>query len=142
MKHTAVLKASSEQSDGLQTAMWHLLPIPEAVWQLQTDGERGLIQAEGTRRLAQYGPNSLSQAHARSALAIFLAQFRSLIVALLVTATGAQSEMGKIGILIDEATSRATPLEQKLARPRSAAVELVKVIQRFTARSIRTSART
>lgn len=34
----------------------------------------------------------------------------------LVTATGAQSEVGKIGILIDEAITRATPLEQKLAR--------------------------
>ncbi len=35
---------------------------------------------------------------------------------LLVTATGAKSEMGKIGTLIDEATTRSTPLEQKLAR--------------------------
>lgn len=35
---------------------------------------------------------------------------------LLVTATGAQTEVGKIGILIDEAITRATPLEQKLAR--------------------------
>ncbi|MEQ1771895.1 MAG: cation-transporting P-type ATPase, partial [Devosia sp.] len=35
---------------------------------------------------------------------------------LLVTATGAQSEVGKIGILIDEAMTRNTPLEQKLAR--------------------------
>ena len=35
---------------------------------------------------------------------------------LLVTATGAHSEVGKIGILIDEAITRATPLEQKLAR--------------------------
>jgi len=35
---------------------------------------------------------------------------------LLVTATGAQTEVGKIGILIDEAVTRATPLEQKLAR--------------------------
>ncbi len=35
---------------------------------------------------------------------------------LLVTATGAQSEVGKIGILIDEAMARATPLEKKLAR--------------------------
>ncbi len=35
---------------------------------------------------------------------------------LLVTATGAQTEVGKIGILIDEATTRDTPLEQKLAR--------------------------
>ena len=35
---------------------------------------------------------------------------------MLVTATGAQTEVGKIGALIDEAVTRATPLEQKLAR--------------------------
>ncbi len=35
---------------------------------------------------------------------------------LLVTDTGTQTEVGKIGILIDEATTRATPLEQKLAQ--------------------------
>lgn len=35
---------------------------------------------------------------------------------LLVTATGAQSEIGKIGVLIGEVTTRATPLERKLDR--------------------------
>ncbi|MGL4513573.1 MAG: cation-translocating P-type ATPase [Lacipirellulaceae bacterium] len=34
---------------------------------------------------------------------------------LLVTATGSQSEVGKIGVLIDAAITRATPLERKLA---------------------------
>ncbi len=35
---------------------------------------------------------------------------------LLVTATGSGTEVGKIGVLIDEATTRATPLELKLAQ--------------------------
>ncbi|MEP7347628.1 MAG: HAD-IC family P-type ATPase, partial [Gemmatimonadaceae bacterium] len=35
---------------------------------------------------------------------------------LLVTATGVATEMGKIGVLIDEAKSNDTPLEKKLAR--------------------------
>jgi Ca2+-transporting ATPase len=35
---------------------------------------------------------------------------------LLITATGAQTEVGKIGSLIDGTITRATPLEQKLAR--------------------------
>lgn len=35
---------------------------------------------------------------------------------LLVTATGPQTEVGKVGILIDEATTRETPLEQKLTQ--------------------------
>ena len=35
---------------------------------------------------------------------------------LLVTAIGSETEVGKIGVLIDEATTRATPLELKLAQ--------------------------
>jgi len=95
MKHTVVSKTSNGPSDGSQTAIWHLLPIPEAVVTLQADAERGLSQAEVTRRLAHYGPNSLSQASERSALSILLAQFRSMIVALLVTATVIAFAMGE-----------------------------------------------
>ena len=47
---------------------------------------------------------------------------------LLVTATGAQSEVGKIGILIDEAITRATPLERKLARLGHLLIGLVLVL--------------
>ena len=47
---------------------------------------------------------------------------------LLVTATGAQSEVGKIGILIDEAIIRATPLERKLARLGHLLIGLVLVL--------------
>ncbi len=78
----------------LGSATWHMLSIAEAIETLQTDGERGLSPAEVTRRLAQYGPNSLSQARERSALSILLAQFRSLIVALLVAATVIAVVMG------------------------------------------------
>ena len=66
---------------------WHTLPLAEAFRQQHTDPVRGLTQAEAARRLVRHGPNALAQAHARSALAIFLAQFHSLIVALLVAAT-------------------------------------------------------
>jgi len=47
---------------------------------------------------------------------------------LLVTGTGAQTEMGKIGILIDEATGADTPLERKLARLGRALVGIVLVM--------------
>ena len=47
---------------------------------------RGLTQAEAARRLALYGPNTLSQATVRSTFSILFAQFCSLIVALLVAA--------------------------------------------------------
>ncbi|MEO8496772.1 MAG: HAD-IC family P-type ATPase [Planctomycetota bacterium] len=72
-----------------------MLPLAEAFERLQTDGERGLSQSEVTRRLAQYGLNTLSQALERSALSILLAQFRSLIVALLMAATAIAVAMGE-----------------------------------------------
>jgi P-type Ca2+ transporter type 2C len=47
---------------------------------------------------------------------------------ILLTATGSQSEVGKIGSLIDEAISRSTPLEQKLAKLGRLLVFLVLVL--------------
>ncbi len=74
---------------------WHVLPVDAVKDRLQTDVAKGLTQAEGARRLAMYGPNILAQAHQQSTLAIFLAQFRSLIVALLVAATVIGFAMGE-----------------------------------------------
>ena len=73
---------------------WHVLSLETVKDRLKTDMTRGLTQSEATRRLAQYGPNILAQAAERSTLAIFLAQFRSLIVALLVAATAIAFAMG------------------------------------------------
>jgi len=66
---------------------WHVLSCEAAKDSLQSDVTRGLTQIEAARRLAQYGPNTLAQAQQRTTLSILLAQFRSLIVALLVAAT-------------------------------------------------------
>ena len=73
---------------------WHVLPIEAVTVKLQTDGVRGLTQVEAARRLAQYGANTLAQAQQRSTLLILIAQFRSLIVALLVAATVIALAMG------------------------------------------------
>ena len=66
---------------------WHVLSFEAAKDSLQSDVTRGLTQIEAARRLAQYGPNTLAQAQQRTTLSILLAQFCSLIVALLVAAT-------------------------------------------------------
>lgn len=65
---------------------WHTLSVKEAGERLHCDLAQGLANAEAARRLVHDGFNLLPQARGRSALAIFLAQFRSLIVALLVVA--------------------------------------------------------
>ncbi|MFT7640960.1 MAG: Ca2+-transporting ATPase, partial [Pirellulaceae bacterium] len=72
---------------------WHALSCEAVKDSLQTDVDRGLTQ------MAFLG-TTITDGRGR----------------LLVTATGAETEVGKIGILIDEAMTRATPLEQKLAR--------------------------
>ena len=75
--------------------MWHSLSLDEASDRLQSDVTQGLTQAEADERLAKYGANSLTQSHQRSTLDILLAQFRSLIVALLVVATVIAFTMGE-----------------------------------------------
>src|SRR5688572_27773339 len=66
---------------------WHTLPVDEVARLLGTDPDRGLASAEAARRRERFGPNALARAKGRSALAIAAAQFKSLIVALLLAAT-------------------------------------------------------
>jgi len=93
-KRPANAQSREEGGSPSQLEAWYAVPIAEAFQRQQTDASKGLTQAEAARRLAQYGPNTLAQAHQRSTLAIFLAQFQSLIVALLVVATVIAFAMG------------------------------------------------
>ena len=98
---TASKKQSGDSrlSDALaptpQWQRWYVLPLAEVVVRLQTDATHGLTQDEAARRLIQHGPNTLPQAEQRSVWSILLAQFRSLIVALLVAATAIAFAMGE-----------------------------------------------
>jgi P-type Ca2+ transporter type 2C len=65
---------------------WYLLAPNQIAPQLYSDAEYGLSQVEAEKRLQQYGTNKLTSAPQRSALAIFAAQFKSLIVVLLIAA--------------------------------------------------------
>ena len=74
--------------------IWHVLTFEAVTEFLHSDVVHGLTQIEATRRLAQNGPNTLAQALERSAFSILVAQFSSLIVVLLVAATGIAFAMG------------------------------------------------
>jgi len=78
-----------------QAEAWHTLPLDAVTHRLRTDATRGLTNAEAARRLALSGPNTLAQAHGRSALAIFAHQFTSLIVVLLIAATAVAFALGE-----------------------------------------------
>lgn len=62
---------------------WHLLNAQEALLTLKSSKRRGLASSLALERLNQYGPNRLPEALPRSALSIFLNQFKSLPVVLL-----------------------------------------------------------
>jgi Ca2+-transporting ATPase len=79
---------------------WHALPIDEVSRRTHTEPGRGLSGAEVARRLTQHGPNALTETAARSLLAIVGDQFKSLIVVLLLAATG-------VALVLDEAVEAA-----------------------------------
>lgn len=68
-------------------SLWHTRSIEDVVQQFQSNPTVGLTQADAERRLADHGPNALTQAEGRSLASIVIAQFRSLIVVLLAAAT-------------------------------------------------------
>ena len=74
---------------------WHTLPVEEAARRLRTDVTRGLSTAEVSLRYTHYGPNTLADIKGRSTLAIFVHQFRSLIVVLLLAAGGVAFALGE-----------------------------------------------
>ncbi|HEX7976790.1 MAG TPA: cation-transporting P-type ATPase, partial [Anaerolineales bacterium] len=71
------------------------LPISQAYWSEPPDqlaarlgsGPQGLSAAEAARRLAQVGPNLLQEREKATALGLFLNQFKSPIILILLLAT-------------------------------------------------------
>jgi Ca2+-transporting ATPase len=73
---------------------WHMLSVEETAERLRTNLARGLTRAEVAQRFAQQGPNALTGVKQRSPLSIFIHQFRSLIVMLLLAAGGVALALG------------------------------------------------
>jgi len=92
---TADTHTDDGRTPSAQTEVWHTLQIDDVGQRLKTDATRGLTNVEASKRLASYGPNTLAQKQGRTALAIAVAQFKSLIVALLVVATVVAFVMGE-----------------------------------------------
>jgi len=65
---------------------WHNLSFEEAIKQLGSDSERGLLEREVRERQKKFGLNKLPEEKPLPSLKIFLEQFRSPLIYILVIA--------------------------------------------------------
>ena len=86
---TAATPASG-QSD------WHVLPAAAVCAELDVDPKVGLASTEAERRLAEFGQNRLAEAPRRPRWKLFLDQFRSAIVVILIGAAVLSGLVGDI----------------------------------------------
>jgi len=75
---------------------WHTLSVDALATQLTTDPLRGLALQEAATRLASTGPNELRKGEAISPLAILAAQFRSLVIWVLIVAALVSVLLGEL----------------------------------------------
>ncbi len=72
---------------------WHTLPVAEAGERLRSS-PRGLTAEEARRRLAEFGPNELQEAHRVSPWALLLEQFKNVLIIILLIATALSALLG------------------------------------------------
>lgn len=74
---------------------WYNQSISDAASFLTTDVEHGLAVNEAKKRLEQYGQNKLRKGKRFSALAIFVSQFKSLVIWVLIGAAAVSAALGE-----------------------------------------------
>ena len=72
---------------------WHTLAMETVCSSLNTTRD-GLSKTEAERRLVEYGPNELQAAHRISPYAVLLAQFKNVLIIVLLTAAALSSFLG------------------------------------------------
>lgn len=78
----------------MPTIDYYRLSVDKAAKELRTDLNSGLGNEEVSARLAQYGPNELKSAEKSSPWVLFLAQFKNILIQILLAATLLSAFMG------------------------------------------------
>ncbi|WP_020160992.1 cation-translocating P-type ATPase [Methylobacter marinus] len=91
-KHSRTPPALAEQA---KTQAWHSLSAEEVLAQLDSSAA-GLSAQEATHRLAANGPNALKEGKRMTPLRIFLDQFKSLIIWILIAAGVISGVLGEV----------------------------------------------
>ncbi len=88
-----------KQSPPIQCAdapAWHAFDVKAVIENLQTDPHAGLSTAEATRRLEQYGPNTLKTVGKVPWYVVFARQFLSGLIIILVVAAAIALVIGEV----------------------------------------------
>jgi Ca2+-transporting ATPase len=73
---------------------WHATGLSELLARFETRADTGLSTAEAEARLGLYGPNELQAARSVSPWAIFLEQFKNILIVILLIATAISAVLG------------------------------------------------
>ena len=90
------MSSETQGQDEVGERRWHELHGAEAVEAIASDAAGGLSAAESRRRLERFGPNALPEPERRSLLSIFLGQFKSPLIYLLLAAAGIALALGHL----------------------------------------------
>ena len=88
-----VAKRDGKPGGSVSNAYWNL--EPEALLSALRSSPEGLVQTEAESRLKQFGPNALEQRRQATALGLFLNQFRSPLVLILIFAAIVSAVVGE-----------------------------------------------
>lgn len=75
-------------------ANWHQLDTAALIQEFTSDAGQGLNNAEVARRLSEYGPNELQASARISPWALLFAQFKNVLIVILLTATALSAFLG------------------------------------------------
>jgi Ca2+-transporting ATPase len=84
-------------ADSDRKTPWHAKPLDAVAAELGTDPLRGIGRDEAARRLGRFGPNRIESAKTVSAWMIFLGQFASVVIWVLLGAAAVSAALGELG---------------------------------------------
>jgi magnesium-transporting ATPase (P-type) len=91
-----VLAPKRPARDAPEADAWHRLSVAEVAARLETSPDAGLSSEEAAQRLAAHGPNELEAADVIAPWQILLAQFKNVLILILLVAVGFSAVLGHV----------------------------------------------
>jgi Ca2+-transporting ATPase len=81
--------------DNVESQVWHSMDVAAVSQALDSLPDRGLSPDEVDKRLREHGPNELTQEEKASAWEMFFAQFKNILIIILIVATILSAVVGE-----------------------------------------------